>query len=197
MNKEDDFQSALILAGGKSSRMGFDKQNLRIKEEILIYKNIRKLKSIFKEVIVVTKTPQYYKGLCDLILKDEIKDIGPLGGIHVGLKHCRSKYLMIMACDMPIVDKEYLSHLKSVAINNNYKALIGEKEGYLEPFPGFYSKDLIGYIEKNLSIGKKAIKNVFQDNYIYIEKDFSRFNENTFVNLNTVEDVEIYNKNIN
>ena len=36
MNKEDDFQSALILAGGKSSRMGFDKQNLRIKKEMLI-----------------------------------------------------------------------------------------------------------------------------------------------------------------
>lgn len=196
MNKEEDFQSALILAGGKSTRMGFDKQKLSIEEEPIIYKNIKELKSIFREVMVVTKTPENYRGLCDIILQDEFKEVGPLGGIHVGLKYCSSKYLMVMACDMPIIDKDYLLHLRAIGIKNNYKGLLGEKEGFLEPFPGFYSKDFILDIEENLSLEKRSIRDILKDNSIYVEKDLSNFNKDMFLNLNTLKDLTNYKKSI-
>jgi len=109
MNK---FNTAVILAGGKSSRMGFDKQFLEINKKRLLDTQIHKLRKEFEEIIVVSnKTTQYidvnYKIVCD-----EIKEIGPLGGIHVGLKNSTSKYTYITACDMPIISNDYIRFMK-------------------------------------------------------------------------------------
>ena len=82
MNK---FGSAIILAGGKSTRMGFDKQLLKIDRRRLMDSIINKLKKEFDEIIIVTNRPELYIGLSHKITVDIIKDKGPLGGIHAGL----------------------------------------------------------------------------------------------------------------
>ena len=59
----DNLNTAIILAGGKSSRMGFDKQFLVTNEKRLILDIAKKLKKHFKEIIIVTNKKEYYKDL--------------------------------------------------------------------------------------------------------------------------------------
>lgn len=71
-----DFGTAIILAGGKSSRMGFDKQFLKLDERRLMDSLIHKLESEFDEIIIVTNKPEYYIGLSHRIARDIIPEKG-------------------------------------------------------------------------------------------------------------------------
>ncbi len=108
----DKFGTAIILAGGKSSRMGFDKQFLIINEKRVMEIVISKLRAEFKEIIIVTNKPESYKNLADKVVSDIIKGKGPLSGLHAGLKHSSSKYSYFIACDMPNINIEYIRYMK-------------------------------------------------------------------------------------
>lgn len=116
----DNLNTAIILAGGKSSRMGFDKQFLVINEKRLILDIAKKLKKHFKEIIIVTNKKEYYKDLGYKVVEDEIKGMGPLAGISVGLKNSSSLYAYIIACDMPILDDNYIKYIKAM-VNKDIK----------------------------------------------------------------------------
>ena len=73
------FGTAIILSGGKSSRMGFDKQFLKIENRRLVDSMIQKLEKEFDEIIIVTNKPQEYLGLGHKITMDILKEKGPLG----------------------------------------------------------------------------------------------------------------------
>jgi len=189
------FNTAVILAGGKSSRMGFDKQFLEINEKRLIDIQIDRLREDFEEIIVVSnKTTQYidvnYKIVCD-----EIKEIGPLGGIHVGLKNSTSKYTYITACDMPIISNDYIRYMKE-KIKGNVDACVTKTGNRIEPFNGFYSTSLIHKIEELISIKRTSMFSLLSNiNTIYIdEADAKRIsgNINMFTNLNNKKDLESY-----
>jgi len=192
MNK---FNTAVILAGGKSSRMGFDKQFLEINKKRLLDTQIHKLRKEFEEIIVVSnKTTQYidvnYKIVCD-----EIKEIGPLGGIHVGLKNSTSKYTYITACDMPIISNDYIRFMKE-KIRGNVEACV-TKTGYrIEPFNGFYSISLIDKIEELIAKKRTSMFSLLNNiNTIYInEEDAKKISGrvNMFTNLNNIKDLESY-----
>lgn len=191
------FNTAVILAGGKSIRMGFDKQLLSVNKMRLINLLIKKLYNEFEEIIIVTNTPSYYKNLSCKIVCDEIKDKGPLGGIHAGLKNASSKYVYVLACDMPNVNLEYIRFMKSKINEKEVDACITKlgKE-YIEPFNAFYSKTTLKEIENNLLNGKKSIHSYIEKiNTLYIEeKQARKFSPNwdMFFNLNTKEDLGKY-----
>lgn len=191
------FNTAVILAGGKSIRMGFDKQLLSINKMRLINHLIKKLNDEFKEIIIVTNTPSYYENHSCKIISDEIKNKGPLSGIHAGLKTASSKYVYVLACDMPNVNLEYIRFMKNKINDEKANACITKlgKE-YIEPFNAFYSKTTLKEIENNLLNGKKSIHSYIERiNTLYIEeKEARKFSPNwdMFFNLNTKEDLGKY-----
>ncbi len=175
--------------------MGFDKQFLEINKKRLLDTQIHKLRKEFEEIIVVSnKTTQYidvnYKIVCD-----EIKEIGPLGGIHVGLKNSTSKYTYITACDMPIISNDYIRFMKE-KIRGNVEACV-TKTGYrIEPFNGFYSISLIDKIEELIAKKRTSMFSLLNNiNTIYInEEDAKKISGrvNMFTNLNNIKDLESY-----
>ncbi len=106
-----EFGTAIILAGGKSSRMGFDKQFLKIKERLLIENLIQRLKPSFSEIVIVTNRPEEYKSLPVIVTQDVFKGIGPLAGIHAGLLKSTSRFSYIIACDMPNINIEFINYM--------------------------------------------------------------------------------------
>lgn len=191
-----EFGTAIILAGGKSSRMGFDKQFLELNEKRLISTIIENLKDEFEEFIIVTNKPESYEDFPYKILTDKIKDKGPLGGIHAGLSEASSKYSFVIACDMPNINLEYIKYMKSSIENTNYDGVITKSKEWIEPFNSLYSKEILYDLEETLLKGEKMIypflkgKNIF---YIeeYIAKKFTP-NWEIFINLNTQEELEKY-----
>ncbi|WP_409227219.1 molybdenum cofactor guanylyltransferase [Gudongella sp. SC589] len=190
------FGSAIILAGGKSTRMGFDKQLIRFQERSLVETLIQKLREEFQEIVIVTNKPEYYIGLADIITGDVIEGKGPLGGIHAGLLMASSRYSYVVACDMPSIDLEYVRYMKNRIANSNPLACVTRLGEWIEPFNAFYRKDLSGHIERFLTSGGRAIHRMLDEHSVeYVpEKEARRFSPdwNMFYNLNTREDVQEY-----
>jgi molybdenum cofactor guanylyltransferase len=187
--------TAVILAGGKSSRMGFDKQNIKQNGRLLIEKQIDVLQNIFNEIIVVTSKPELYKSFNCILASDELKDFGPLGGIHAGLAAANSQFSYFLACDMPNINQDYITYMLKIInkFSKDQQAIITRFGNWLEPFNAFYSKDLIPVIEqaykdKSIKIGNMLAK--VQVHYID-ELDARAFNPDwsMFANINTQEEL--------
>jgi molybdopterin-guanine dinucleotide biosynthesis protein A len=94
--------SAVILAGGKSSRMGCDKAWLPLDGQPLLAQQIavvRKLKPV--ELFISGRADTDYSSLGCPVLTDEFADAGPLAGIAAGLKAASAPLVLVLAVDMP------------------------------------------------------------------------------------------------
>ena len=191
-----EFGTAIILAGGKSSRMGFDKQFLMINEKRLIESMIDKLKEEFDEFIIVTNKPKYYIDFPHKIVSDKIVGQGPLGGIHAGLSEANSKYSLVIACDMPNVNLEYIRYMKDCLKNSNYDGCITYSSDWIEPFNSFYSKEIVENLEDTLERGDRMIYPFLKrQNIYYIDEVIAKKYApgwDMFINLNTQAELDEY-----
>lgn len=195
IDKFDKFGTVAILAGGKSSRMGFDKQLISFNGENIVKRNVKKLRKVFNEIIVVTNNSEFYKDEKDIItIKDIIFQRGPLSGIHAALKKSKSEYVYFLACDMPEVDLEFIAYMKSKIdeCGEDMEICIPNRDGKLELFNGFYSKRLIPRIEEMLENDNRAIRNLVYGSKSCIVEITSDYKEDIFLNLNTQEQLKEY-----
>lgn len=194
----EDFKTAVILAGGKSSRMGFDKQFLKIGEKPLMDTMIAELKKEFQDIVIVTNKPSQYKITNDdyRIVSDEIKQKGPLSGIHIGLKMSKSKYTYFIACDMPKVNLDYIRYMKNELIRTKSDACVTEYNHRIEPFNAFYSSEVLPKIEELVLKERLSMLALIDNiNTLFIEESIAKkYNKdsNMFFNLNTQEDLSSY-----
>jgi molybdopterin-guanine dinucleotide biosynthesis protein A len=189
-----EFGSAVILAGGKSKRMGFDKQLLTLNEKKLIYNISDKLRRKFDEIIVITNTPQIYSMSREVIyICDEIKNKGPLGGIYTGLKKATSQYVYFIACDMPVINFDYIDLLKLSVKAKSKDAVVTKQSQFIEPFNAFYNKKLIKELEICLKTSNDSVQRFLKSqDCIYIpEKTARKYSPDweMFLNFNTKEDI--------
>ncbi len=188
------FGTAIILAGGKSSRMGFDKALMEIAGKSMVEIIIKQLRKVFEDIIVVTNNPHAFTGLNARITEDILKNSGPLGGIHAGLIQSDSKYAFLTACDMPIISPEYALHMKETAGKHLPHAVISEKGNWIEPFHALYSIDLANDIQENVENRVYKIFDVLKNKRI-IKISESKIREYSpdlgiFTNLNNLRDLE-------
>lgn len=190
-----DFGSAVVLAGGKSSRMGFDKSTMVLQNKKLIESTIKKLDSLFDDIIIsvdsIEKKSEFNHAK---IAVDKVKGVGPLGGMISALEMAQSDRLFVIPCDMPVIDIKYISFMMKYMDDN--EIILSEKNGYFEPFPGFYSKSLIPRIEELINQNRRSIRSIFECSRTKVisESEWKKlgFSEEIFTNLNTTQDVEKY-----
>lgn len=193
-----NMDTAMILAGGKSKRMGFDKQFLMLDDQLIMNMLTDTLKNVFKEIIIVTNKPEEYKNYPYKIVTDQYKEYGPLAGLHVGLKESNSLYNYVIACDMPCININYIQYMKKLIhkSSNDVDAVVTRFGEWIEPFNGFYSKKLIVKIEKCIKEDKKRIVSIYEGTRVmYIKEERAReFSPNweMFMNINRQEDLEKY-----
>lgn len=187
------FGTAVLLAGGQSSRMGFDKQTLCVGDTRLTDLIFRQLTEVFEDIIVVTGRPELYAGRPVRIVSDHLSGIGPLAGIHAGLLASESEYIYLIACDMPSFSADFVRYMMRRI--QNEKACVSRFGEWIEPFHGFYHRGLISEIEAFVASGRRNIfKFLEQFDVCYIEEATTRrFSPNwaLFDNLNTPEQLEI------
>ncbi len=141
-------ESAVILAGGKSSRMGRNKALLDFGGETLIGRLYRILTEAFDEVFISANDPKAYRFLGAPIVRDVFADGSSLAGIHAGLLRSRAEHCFFAACDMPFLNIELVRYLGRVT--DDYDVVIPESESGLEPLHAFYSRRCVPYIEDQL-----------------------------------------------
>lgn len=192
--------TAVILAGGKSSRMQFDKQQIKVGDEYLIFKTIKKLKEIFSEVLVVTKTPEFYKDLEVRSIKDIYPGHGPISGIHSALIESKSDLVYVLAVDMPYLSRAYIDYIYSL-YDEGLDGIVFKTSSHIEPMQALYKKTLIPLLEEAISKGDYRLRPLIKGaNFrILSPEDFPEEIdlENLFTNLNTQTDLREYLKTIN
>lgn len=140
--------TGIILAGGRSSRMGENKAFLKIKEDKMIDSIVKLFNEIFYETIVVTKQPELYNYLDAKVITDIIPKRGPLCGIHAGLSTAKTEYSFIVPCDMPFLKSQLIELV--VSESPGYEVVVPQIDNYLQPLHAVYSKKCIKPIENCL-----------------------------------------------
>ncbi|MDP6924736.1 MAG: molybdenum cofactor guanylyltransferase [Candidatus Scalindua sp.] len=189
--------NAVILVGGKSSRMGSNKAFLELKGKTFIELQIELLREMFDEIFISANTSSEYEYLNLPIVKDVFPGKGPLGGIYTSLINSSSLHTFMLACDMPFVGLELIKHLKD--LTKEYDVVIPKSEKGLEPLHAFYSKNCIDPIKRALDENNLRIISFFPHVRVKIVELDSLASSDSFknsiINLNTMDDYEDVAKN--
>lgn len=184
--------TAIVLAGGKASRMhGRDKAFLKLNNQPLIKKQLRLLKRIFKQIIIVTNSPKKYRDFKGVkLIPDVTPGLGPLGGIFSGLLASQDKYNFVVACDMPFINLGLVKYMYKNA--SGYDIVVPKVKRRYEPLFCIYSKACLGYIQENLDKKIYRISKFFSKAKVkeITEREVLRFGlpEKVLMNINTKED---------
>jgi molybdopterin-guanine dinucleotide biosynthesis protein A len=181
----------VVLVGGKSRRFGRNKALELLEGERLIDRQVRKVKSLFAEVLIITNEPELYLDIDATIIKDVIPGQGPLGGIYTGLLFSRGESVFVTACDMPFIQPAVMKRMVKLA--GDYDVVIPEKQDGLEPLHAIYSSRCVPQIKKKLD------RQVLQVISFFSAMKVFRFPEEeirqldpvglTFFNINTPDDM--------
>ncbi|MDO8671493.1 MAG: molybdenum cofactor guanylyltransferase [Dehalococcoidia bacterium] len=187
--------SAIILAGGRSKRLGRDKCLVKIGGEQSILRVIERVGQVASEVLVVTAANHPMPVLEGQekvrVMVDRFPDKGALGGLYTGLEASTSIYSLVVGCDMPFLNVGLLRHLVESCMSSD--VLIPRFDGYCEPLHAVYSKSCLPAIEKMLGMGNLKILSFFP--YVEVkyleEAEIDSFDprRQSFFNINTEEDV--------
>jgi molybdopterin-guanine dinucleotide biosynthesis protein A len=188
--------SCIVLAGGKSTRLGHDKVLEQFGDTSLLEQVVSRIDPLGKEIIIVTAKERTFTQLASRpkikIVSDIFPGQGSLGGIYTGLVKSDSFYNLVVAADMPFLNVPLLRSMIKMA--DGYDFVLPRVNGLFEPLHAVYSRNCIQPIERILSQGKKVIIELF--NYVrvrYVETDeVDRFDPQhlSFFNINTPEELE-------
>ena len=197
INSKTKLNTAVILAGGKSSRLPFDKQTLKINGNLMPVFIADCLSAEFARVIIVSNKPEFYRKNCSYeIIPDTWVGLGPKAGILTGLEYASDEFVYFTGCDMPFVNLPYIRHMKKLILNadKHISVVLSIKNGYYEPLNAFYSKKLIPVLQAQLHSNKNKISDCYSENDILeiTEKTLTEFDPHglMFINLNTPKDIE-------
>jgi molybdenum cofactor guanylyltransferase len=182
--------TGIVLAGGKSSRMGKDKCLVQFNKKKLIDYTIEIFKPITSEILIssgrVGHSQLGYK-----TIKDEFLDCGAIGGIHSTLKNTETEINILAPCDMPFISTELFEFLLQKI--NNYDAVIPVFNGKVEPLTGVYSRNILPIVENQIRNKKYKILSLLESintNFIEINPTLPFYSEKMFTNINYLKDLD-------
>lgn len=167
--------TGIILAGGKSSRMGRNKAFLEWQGRPLIEKSLQILRPIFSEIIISTNNPELYSQYGEKTVSDSYRDKGPLGGLQACLREAKYDTSFFVACDMPFLEPEAIRFL--AGLKGKEWAIVPKIADGLHPLHAFYRRDCLPIIEERLETKRLKLIDIFQDFPVrYVrEEEFVRF----------------------
>jgi molybdenum cofactor guanylyltransferase len=144
--------SAIILAGGKSSRMGRSKALLDFAGEPLIVHLVRELKNLFDDVVVVAAPEQELPLLPVTLARDEIAYQGPVGGIYYGMKAARGETCFVTSCDVAFLNTGLIAHL--VSRISHHDVVVPYWEERYQPLHAVYRRGVLPLLAGQLERGE-------------------------------------------
>lgn len=179
--------TGIVLAGGQSKRMGFNKAEAIIEGVTMLQIMIDKLIQVAPDVLV-SSGQTTYRNISLPQITDTYPQYGPLGGIFSVLKRSKSPLNIAVSCDIPFVPIALLQYL----IDNAKKseALITvpiDHKGQIQMMCAVYHSSVLPYIKERIDSGMFKMKALLDDvsvNYIDIKRDHPLYFEHAFMNVN-------------
>lgn len=185
--------SGIILAGGRSSRMGRDKTLLVVENETLIERTVKELREVTDDIIIASNATAKY-GLADVReVPDIYPDMGPLGGMYAGLLAARYDDVFVVAADMPHFTAKLARYLLSR--KGGYDAVVPRTGEDWEPLCAVYSRICAGPIEQCLRDGIRKVFRFYPAVKVLAvtgeELDAAGLPADMFFNLNAPQDLAL------
>ncbi len=178
--------TGIILAGGKSSRMGSDKAGILFKGKAFIEHVIEALKPLVDEIIIVSNKDEHdrfnYKRITDTL-----DDAGPIAGLHAGLAYSNTENNLVLSCDVPLIQTSVLEMI--IAHNEEGKDVILLKEGSKShPLIAFYKKNTAPHFFSLLKQGERRLSTAV--NGLNVKSvSVSKAHQKALRNINTMSDL--------
>jgi molybdopterin-guanine dinucleotide biosynthesis protein A len=186
--------TGVILAGGKSKRMGENKALLKIDGIPVIEKTADLLQKLFNEVIIITNTPDEYSFLGLKMFGDIYLNAGPLGGIHSALTNSHTEKNFILSCDIPFMTADVIREI--IGYKTELPVTVVKADGYIQQLAGLYKRSILPEIEAILGCSYESrkckvltlLENVGAE--IIEAEAISSCRNETFLNMNSRADFQ-------
>jgi molybdopterin-guanine dinucleotide biosynthesis protein A len=194
-----DQVSALVLAGGSSRRLGQDKRALRLAGRLtLLEQTVERVASLSDDVLVVgSELPPHIDLGAARVVADDLVGYGPLVGLVAGLEAARHPRALVVACDLPFLNRDVLAALRNLA--SDYDLLVPRRaDGTLEMLHAVYTVGCVPAARDLLSAGRLRLADLADELSArgaavdYVAESFIRQYDPwlmTFFNVNTPADL--------
>ncbi len=187
--------AAIVLAGGKSTRLGRDKASEALLGVSLLQRVLDRLAGLVEEVVLVHARgqilPPVRAAAPPVIVEDLYPGTGPLGGIYTGLTATTAPFAVAVACDMPLLRRPLVAELLRLAAAHDL--VVPVSQDFPQPLCAAYGKACLGPMRMQLEAGQFKITGFF--GYLkplYLQPaQWRRFDPDglSFHNLNREEDL--------
>ena len=186
--------TGVLLAGGKSRRMGEDKRYLVVGEQTLLERGLGVLRSMFHEVLVVIAQDSAPLDIDARVVRDLVPDCGSLGGIYTGLTQATTPYIFAVACDMPFLNQTVITQFTNR--RDTADIVMARLAGRLHPIHALYGKGCLPAMEQMIVARQLKIQELVSHASLRVqyvtEADLLSIDPSwrSFHNVNTPEDLE-------
>jgi molybdenum cofactor guanylyltransferase len=144
---------AIVLCGGKSSRMGSSKALLPFGPETMLQRVVRLLETVVSPIVVVAASDQQLPPLPPdvIVTRDEREGRGPLEGLRAGLKALPVDVdaAYVTSCDVPLLVPGFVRQMIDLA--DGYDVAVVEQDGFAHPLSAVYRRATLPYVEDLLA----------------------------------------------
>lgn len=190
MNASPDGVTGVLLAGGNSSRMGRNKALMTLAGQRLVDRVLAVLSSVLDDLLMVTNSPELYADLGVRMVPDVVAGKGALGGIHSALHHAAAPHCLVVACDMPFLNADFLRYI--VDQRAAYDVVVPIADGRPQPLHAVYGKACLQPIARRLESDRLHVVGFFPDVRVreVTAQELAAFDPEglSFRNLNTPEE---------
>ena len=187
--------TGIILAGGRSRRLGRDKAVEPFDGQPLVRRVIDRVAPLTGEIVVVVADAARGQALPleaeHRVAVDIYPDCGSLGGIFSGLSSAANNWGLVVACDMPFLNAPLLEYM--LAQRGDCDAVVPRPGAFPEPTHALYSRACLPHIEARLQANDLKISGFFDDVRVrYLDEgEVRRFDLDllSFFNVNSPEDL--------
>lgn len=188
MNPIDEYNdvTGVILAGGKSKRMGSDKALLEVDGVTMFDRVLDSFQGIFSDILIAGNRPDLVRP--GVPCYPDPYPGSSLGGIYTGLDASKKKYVFVAACDIPFPDPDLIRMILSHRKGND--VVIFNTPGGLEPCFALYSRACRRHIKRMLEREQYHIGGLYPDVNVYYfnAEDLGPRWEKSLKNINTPEE---------
>jgi len=185
--------TGIILAGGKSQRMGEEDKAFLDSGGVPLFERVYRIfREIFSEIIIVANDVIPFERYEAILRRDIILGKGALGGLYTGLYHSSNYHAFCSACDMPFLNPRVIKYMEKE--RDEYDVIVPKTHDGLHPLHAIYSKKCLNPISQSLDRNDLKIVNFFQQVRVrYIEEmEIREFDPHmrSVINVNTEEEME-------
>lgn len=186
--------TGIVLAGGRSVRMGRDKATLELSERTLLSRAVQALSLVCPEVIIAGGDESLADGFGPEVrwVPDPPGAAGPLAGVTAGLQAASHNACLIVACDMPFLNPALLSHL--VDRLGTFDAVVPMSRGVSQYLHAAYSRSAVATAQALLRLEARSVHElVVRLQVLHLsEEHCSRFDPEglSCFNMNTPADLD-------